>query len=124
MDRFWTWIHYALLKVGRGEYMEAFDFLGYLRMVVLGPLVHLKNKNLPRGVRKVESTILKQDLDHLIGTLPTYSKLSLLSSLKNAVVLYKSLRTELYPDAVNINYNVEEKVMEYFEEIEARSGAI
>ncbi len=104
--------------------MEAFDFLEYLRMVVLGPLLHLKNKNLPRGVRKVESTILKQDLDHLIGPLPTYSKLSLLSSLKNAVVLYKSLRTELYPDAVNINYNVEEKVMEYFEEIEARSRAI
>lgn len=124
MDRFWTWIHYALLKVGRGEFVKAFDFLGYLRMVVLGPLVHLKNKILPRGVRKVESTILKQDLDQLIGTLPTYSKLSLLSSLKNAVVLYKSLRTELYPDAVNINYNVEEKVMEYFEEIEARSGAI
>ena len=124
MNLFWTWIHYALLKVGRGEFMEAFDFLGYLRMVVLGPLVHLKNKNFPRGVRKVESTILKQDLDHLIGTLPTYSKLSLLSSLKNSVVLYKSLRTELYPDAVNINYNVEEKVMEYFEEIEARSGAI
>ncbi|WP_222836529.1 hypothetical protein [Leadbetterella byssophila] len=124
MNLFWTWIHYALLKVGCGEYMEAFDFLGYLRMVVLGPLVHLKNKNLPRGVRKVESTILKQDLDHLLGTLPTYSKLSLLSSLKNAVVLYKSLRTELYPDAVNINYNVEEKVMEYFEEIQARSGAI
>lgn len=124
MDRFWTWIHYALLKVGRGEFMEAFDFLGYLRMVVLGPLVHLKNKNLPRGVRKVESTILKQDLDHLIGTLPTYSKLSLLSSLKNAAILYKSLRTELYPVAVNINYNVEEKVMEYFEKIEARSRAI
>jgi hypothetical protein len=119
-DRFWTWIHYALLKVGRGEYMEAFDFLGYLRMVVLGPLLHLKNNNLPRGVRKVESTIPKQDLHLLVGTLPSYTKPSLLSSLKNAVELYKSLRTELYYDAVNVNYQVEEKVMEYFAEIEAR----
>ncbi|MGF1923251.1 MAG: nucleotidyltransferase domain-containing protein, partial [Bacteroidia bacterium] len=33
-DRFWTWIHYALLKIGRGEYLEAYDFLGFLRMVV------------------------------------------------------------------------------------------
>ena len=27
-DRFWVWVHYALLKIGRGEYMEAFDFFG------------------------------------------------------------------------------------------------
>ncbi len=29
-DRFWTWIHYALLKIGRGEYLEACDFMGFL----------------------------------------------------------------------------------------------
>jgi hypothetical protein len=39
-DRFWIWIHYALLKIGRGEYLEAYDFLGFLRMTVLGPLLH------------------------------------------------------------------------------------
>lgn len=26
-DRFWTWVHYTLLKIGRGEYLEAYDFL-------------------------------------------------------------------------------------------------
>lgn len=26
-DRFWTWVHYSLLKIGRGEYFEAFGFL-------------------------------------------------------------------------------------------------
>jgi len=51
-DRFWIWVHYALLKIGRGEYLEAFDFFGYLRMVVFGPLLDIKNNNLPRGVRK------------------------------------------------------------------------
>jgi len=25
-DRFWTWIHYAVCKLGRGENFEAFDF--------------------------------------------------------------------------------------------------
>jgi predicted nucleotidyltransferase len=25
-DRFWTWMHYVLLKIGRGEYLEALDF--------------------------------------------------------------------------------------------------
>jgi hypothetical protein len=28
-DRFWTWVHYAALKIGRGEYFEAIDFFGY-----------------------------------------------------------------------------------------------
>lgn len=36
-DRFWTWVHYACLKIGRGELMEAFDFLSFLRMTVLSP---------------------------------------------------------------------------------------
>lgn len=84
-DRFWTWIHYALLKVGRGEYFEAFDFLGFLRTVVFGPLLHIKNKNLPRGVRKVETDIDCDDLDKLKLTIPTYNRQSLLDSLRNAV---------------------------------------
>jgi hypothetical protein len=63
-DRFWTWVHYALLKIGRGEYLEALDFLGFLRMVVLGSLLHIKNGNLPRGVRKVE-----MELERLITKL-------------------------------------------------------
>jgi hypothetical protein len=40
-DRFWIWIHYALLKIGRGEYLEAYDFFCFLRMVVFGPLLHI-----------------------------------------------------------------------------------
>src|SRR5690606_4243979 len=76
-DRFWTWIHYALLKIGRGEYFEAYDFMGFLRMVVLGPLLHIKNGNLPRGVRKIESQIEREDLEKLKHTLPAYSKQSL-----------------------------------------------
>jgi hypothetical protein len=42
-DRFWIWVHYAALKIGRGEYFEAMDFLAFVRNTVLGPLLHLKN---------------------------------------------------------------------------------
>ena len=42
------------MKIGRGEYFEALDFIGYLRSTVLGPMLHLKSGNLPGGVRKVE----------------------------------------------------------------------
>ena len=117
-DRFWTWIHYALLKIGRGEYLEAYDFMGFLRMVVFGPLLHIKNDNLPRGVRKVETDLNSDDLAKLKLTLATYDRKSLLESLRNAVLLYRELRAVLYANTINLQNNTEEKVMNYFEAIE------
>lgn len=119
-DRFWTWVHYALLKIGRGEYFEAFDFFGFLRMVVFGPLLHIKNDNLPRGVRKVETELQDGDLNKLKQTIPNYNRQSLLDSLKNAVSLYRQLRTSLFDDKVVLQKATEQKVMIYFEDIENR----
>ena len=116
-DRFWIWVHYALLKIGRGEYVEAFDFLGFLRMVVFGPLLHIKNGNLPRAVRKVETSLTTNDFDLLKATIPNYSKSSLLDSLQNSVKLYRELRNELFTEAVTANGTTEERVMKYFEQI-------
>lgn len=121
-DRFWIWVHYALLKIGRGEYVEAFDFFGALRMIVLGPLLQIKNKNLPRGVRKVETQLSKEDLEQLMGTLPSYSRSSLLESLQNAVSLYRDLRNELFDSSVIHQSATEKKVMEYFKEINPQPG--
>jgi predicted nucleotidyltransferase len=119
-DRFWTWIHYALLKIGRGEYLEAYDFMGFLRMVVFGPLLHIKNDNLPRGVRKVEKDLKSEDLVKLKLTIPTYERQSLLDSLRNAVTLYRQLRTELFDGKVSLQNETDKKVMNYFDEIENR----
>lgn len=116
-DRFWIWVHYALLKIGRGEYMEAFDFLGFLRMIVFGPLLHIKNGNLPRAVRKVETQLATEDFERLKTTIPAYSKQSLLDSLQNSVSLYRQLRNELFGNAIITNDTTEEKVMKYFDEI-------
>src|SRR5215203_5163363 len=91
-DRFWIWVHYALLKMGRGEYLEALDFFGFLRMVVFGPLLHIKNGNLPRAVRKVETQLKEKDLNDLKLTIPAYARQSLLISLRNSVSLYRQLR--------------------------------
>lgn len=119
-DRFWIWVHYALLKIGRGEYMEAFDFFGFLRMVVFGPLLHIKNENLPRGVRKVETQLAPEDFEQLNKTLPTYSRTALLNSLRHSVILYRHLRQELFFSEVTLHLETEEKVMEYFQQIEQR----
>jgi hypothetical protein len=116
-DRFWTWIHYALLKIGRGEYLEAYDFTAFVRMTVLGPLLHIKNGFLPRGVRRVETSLIAEDLHQLLGTLPSYNRASLLESLRQTITLYKQLRAELFADKVIWLQETEEKVMDYFEEI-------
>ena len=120
-DRFWIWVHYALLKIGRGEYLEAFDFFGFLRMVVFGPLLHIKNGNLPRGVRKVESDLGQGDFLDLKGTIPKYDRESLLDALRNSVSLYRTLRTALFDKDIELRTDAETRVMEYFDEVERSS---
>jgi predicted nucleotidyltransferase len=119
-DRFWIWIHYALLKIGRGELLEAFDSLGFLRMVVSGPLLHIKNGNLPRGVRKVETQLSEKDFEDLKLTIPAYTKPALIDALKNSVALYRKLRTSLFDDSIQLRKDTESTVMEYFKEIMQR----
>lgn len=115
-DRFWIWVHYALLKIGRGEYMEAMDFLGFMRMMVLGPLLHIKNGNLPRGVRKVEMQLPEADLQALKLTIAGHDKTALLAAIQNAVNLYQDLRSELYTDAVVRQVGTEERVVSYLQQ--------
>jgi predicted nucleotidyltransferase len=117
-DRFWIWVHYALLKIGRGEYFEAFDFFSFLRMTVLGPLLHINNQNLPRGVRKLETLLKEEDFTDLKMTLPSYEKKSLLNCLHNSVSLYRKLRSEVFPDEIIFQSKTEQRVMRYFDEIE------
>ncbi len=116
-DRFWIWVHYALLKIGRGENMEALDFFGFLRMVVLGPLLHIKNGNLPRGVRRVETQLSATDHEKLMATIPVCQKASLLSSLEASILLYSELRVLLFDDKVVLRVDAEKEVMAYFETI-------
>jgi predicted nucleotidyltransferase len=117
-DRFWIWVHYVLQKIGRGELLEAFDSLGFLRMVVFGPLLHIKNGNLPRGVRKVETMLGEQDFEELRSTIPLYTKQSLLNALRNSVALYQKLRRSLF-NGIQLQSETEDKVMRYFNEIES-----
>ena len=121
-DRFWIWVHYALLKIGRGECLEALDFLGFLRMTVFGPLLHIKNGNLPRGVRKAETELAKDDLLDLQQTIPSYDRRSLLHSMRHSVSLYRRLRKKLFGEEIVVREEVEESVMRFFDEIEGRSS--
>lgn len=119
-DRFWTWIHYASLKVGRGEYFEALDFISYLRVSVISPLMQIRNGQLPRGLRKVEFNFADTDLEKLKRTVPEYEVNSIVESLENVIQLYLELRKELYPGTVVFNEKVKEKTIEFFYEIKKK----
>lgn len=121
-DRFWIWIHYALLKIGRGEYLEAYDFMAFLRMVVFGPLLHIKNGNLPRGVRKVETDLCQEDFDALLKTVSIYDQISLMQGLRDAVKLYLQLRSILFDDSVEYHVQTAQAVMRYFDELDLRNA--
>jgi len=119
-DRFWTWVHYAALKLGRGEDFEALDFLSYIRSTVLSPLLQIKNKQLPRGLRKVETRLATEDYEALKATVATYDKTSLFAALDNSIALYRSLRKNLFSDYVQLQKSAEEKVMVYLDTIEQK----
>lgn len=116
-DRFWTWVHYACLKIGRGELMEAFDFLSFLRITVLSPLLQVKNNKQARGMRRVETGLNPSDLENLKITIAQYNKTSVIKALDNCIGIYKSLRRKLYTDAVQLQTLAEKRSLDYFKEI-------
>ena len=120
-DRFWTWIHYGLLKIGRGELTEAHDFLAALRMMVLGPLLHIKNGQLPRGVRKAEMAFVPEDRKELEATMATLDPRSLISGVEQSVALYSKLRSLLFSDKIVLQHPAQEKVFQYLDYIRSKS---
>jgi len=120
-DRFWVWIHYAALKIGRGELFEAFDFLGFLRMMVLGPLLHIKNGNQPRGVRKVETKLATEDVEALTKTAAQLNAIALITALWKAIELYEDLRMHLFDSTIEQKTEAAKTVKAYLKEIEAKA---
>lgn len=112
-DRFWIWAHYAALKVGRGEYFEAIDFLAFVRNAVIGPMLHLNNASLPRGVRRAETTFGTDELTRLRKTVSMPDRMTLLSSLWEVMYMYESLRDALAPDTFHKNSAAQLAVTKY-----------
>jgi len=116
-DRFWTWVHYACMKIGRGELMEAYDFLSFLRQTVFSPLMQVKNNKKVRGLRRVETQLSLSDLENLKITIAQYNKVSIIKALDNSISIYKSLRRKLFPATITLQEKAEKRSLEYFKEI-------
>ncbi|WP_394829379.1 hypothetical protein [Pendulispora albinea] len=90
-DRFWIWVHYGALKIGRGELFEAIDFIGYLRQQVLGPLLLVRAGKRPTGVRRIEQAS-PEAAAALERTLCRHERASCGEALRAVIELYRELR--------------------------------
>jgi len=118
-DRFWTWVHYAAAKIGRGELFEAIELLGFLRRRVLGPLALTASGAQPTGVRKVEASA--PEFAHAMrATVASYSTGSCVAALRAAVELYCKLRARLARATVRLNPEAEAGAVAYLADIAAR----
>lgn len=114
-DRFWVWVHYATLKIGRGELFETLDFISFLRMMVLGPLLLIKNGHQPRGVRKLETKLSVDDLAAIQETVATLDKIGLIAALWKCMTIYEDLRTYLFDNSIELKSAAEKRVKEYLQ---------
>ncbi len=118
-DRFWVWVHYGTLKIGRGELFETIEFISFLRQNVIGPMLLIKNNKLPKGVRKIE-TDAPDHINELTETIATHNLQSCIVSLENIIKLYIKLRENLFSDDIVIKTMAQAKTLLYFEEIKAK----
>jgi predicted nucleotidyltransferase len=114
-DRFWTWIHYGALRLGRKELFDLVGFLGFLRERVLGPLALHASGFPPFGVRKIEMYIPEFAV-RLEKTIPAYSLASCHSALLASVEIYKDLRGDSYEQVIT-NEVAEAECMRYLNRV-------
>lgn len=98
-SRAWIWLHYAVVKLGRGELFEAIGMLAFFREQVLGPMLY-RRANLPqRGVRRIEFLSIDPD-DLLTSTLATHDRDSVSMAIRMAVDAYITLRADALPENI------------------------
>ncbi|QDZ13107.1 nucleotidyltransferase domain-containing protein [Devosia ginsengisoli] len=94
-DRAWTWLHYAAVKLQRGELFEAIGTIAFFRDAVLGPMLHRRAGRPQRGVRKLEQAGIAQAL---LPTVATHGTQSVAAGLTHAMRLYLELRADQPPE--------------------------
>lgn len=119
-NRFWTWMHYVLSKIGRGELFEAYHYLCDVRNYCLGPML-LTLHHLPgRGMRRIE-LIDKKDLKLLsTGTPKEIADRYLLEATLNTIEHYILTRNKIINPEFNPAKKAEVACLEYAEYIQKK----
>lgn len=112
-DRFWTWVHYGVLKIGRGEFFEAIDAISFLRAQVISPLLLIEHNKPPRGLRRVEMELSARGLKYLQSTVAVYDRQSIIAAMENTIAIYRELRQKLFDNTIRWQVRAEELSVGY-----------
>jgi len=115
-DRFWTWVHYAAAKIGRGELFEALDFTAFLREKVLGPLALREAGTPANGVRRIERDAPAR-ARQMRETVARYDARDLVSAVRAAVALYRELRDREGDSKLRRSRAAEAAAIEYLDAV-------
>jgi hypothetical protein len=113
-DRLPGWVHYAAIKLGRGELFELSSTLDFLRNRVLGPLVAIEAGRAPRGVRRLDA-IGGPRLAELGRTVSPYDRAALAEAARAAFSLASSL-LDGHPDVAR-HRHAEARVLAFLDEV-------
>ncbi|MDJ0700072.1 MAG: hypothetical protein QNJ07_09465 [Woeseiaceae bacterium] len=117
-DRFWTWIHYAALRLGRSELHDLVNFLGFIREMVLGPLALHAEGFPPFGVRKIERC-LPEFASELQKAVASYDVESCFRATLSSIEIYRRLRVA-YLDQIFANELAETASIGYLRDVAFR----
>ncbi len=98
--RIWVWLHYAVVKLGRGEWLECLAMIGFLREQVLGPMLHRRAGRGQRGLRRIEQHGVDRE-GRLAATLANPEPESLRDAILASMALYCDLRRDMPPVTTN-----------------------
>jgi predicted nucleotidyltransferase len=116
-DRFWVWIHYLAVKIGRGELFETLDGLAFIRSRVFGPLIVSRLGKQSFGVRRIER-LAPEYSDRLGQCVAGHDSAECLAAVRACIDLYQSFRGD-FGDVV-LRSEAEAAAMDYLSEIERR----
>lgn len=117
-DRFWVWVHYVAVKIGRGELFEATDGLAMMRAAALAPLATRGRTTRPAGVRRLES-LAPEHHAAFAATVATARADDCLRALRAAADLYLVLRD---PDVIEPRTAAQQAVTDFLDGISPAPG--
>lgn len=89
-ERFWIWVHYAAMKIGRGEIFEALDMFAFLRRRVFGPLLAERAGHRQYEVRHIER-LVPEAVPQLATLTPPPERAACATALVRAMDMYLDL---------------------------------
>jgi len=115
-DRFWPWIHYCAVKLGRGEIFELLGTIHVFMGRIIGPMVKIKNGYKPNGTRHLEKQAGAY-YDRLVACAPAHNEKDCAVALLTIVELYEELKEELMDETIQRNDRTKQVCEDYLKSI-------